>query len=105
MSENMQIILAIFFLVGVYILTRYGITWRIRRASLFIIRDLEKRKALDPESAVELPYGKKELFKVGIRDYKPRALESLIHDGVLGKTENGMYYLKRRLEDLRSNIQ
>jgi len=104
-SESTQIILGIFFLVGVYILTRYGITWRIRRASLFIIRDLEKRKALDPESAVELPYGKKELFKVGIRDFKPRALESLIHDGVLGRTEHSMYYLKRRLEDLRSNIQ
>ena len=101
----MQIILGIFFLVGVYILTRYGVTWRIQRASLFIIRDLEKRKALDPESAVELSYAKKDLFKLGVRDFKPRALESLIHDGILGKTEHGMYYLKRRLEDLHSNIR
>ena len=101
----MQIIFGIFFLVGVYILTRYGVTWRIRRASLFIIRELEKRNALDPESAVELPYGKKDLFKIGVRDFRPRALESLIHDGVLGKTKDGMYYLKRRFEELNSNIQ
>ncbi len=105
MSENMQIILGIFFLAGVYILTRYGITWRIRRASLFIIRDLERREAVDPERAAELPYAKKDLFKVGIRDFRPRALESLVHDGIVGRTEHSRYYLKRRWADLQEALK
>jgi hypothetical protein len=104
MPESLQILLGILFLIAVYVLTRFGEAWRIRRASLFIIRDLEKRKAFDPEGAAELLYAKKDLFRMGMRDFKPRALESLVHDGILGKTESGRYYLKKRLDDLKTIV-
>jgi hypothetical protein len=94
MSETIQIILGIFFLTGVYILSRFGVVWRVRRASGFIIQDLERRAAFDPASAVDLPYAKADYFRVGIRDFKPKALESLIQNGIIGKTESGSYYLK-----------
>jgi len=95
MSESIQIILGIFFLIGVYILSRFGVVWRIRRASGFIIQDLERRGAFDSESAVDLPYVKTKHFRVGVRDFRPKALESLIQSGIVGKTESGTYYLKK----------
>jgi len=41
MHDAMQITLGILFLILVFILTRYGITWRIKRAGRRIIKDLE----------------------------------------------------------------
>jgi len=94
MSETIQIILGIFFLIGIYILSRLGVAWRVRRASGVIIRDLERRAAFDPGSAAELPYGKADCFRVGVRDFRPKALESLIQSGIVDKTKSGNYYLK-----------
>jgi len=95
MSETIQIILGIFFLIGVYIFTRFGIAWRIRRASAFIIQDLERRGAFDSASAADLLYGKADYFRVGVRDFRSKALESLIQGGIVGRTERDTYYLKK----------
>lgn len=94
MPETIQITLGIFFLIRVCFLTRFGVVWRTRRASAFIIRDLERRAAFDSACAAELPYGKADYFRVGVRDFRPKALESLIQSGIVGKTESGTYYLK-----------
>lgn len=96
MSETVQIIVGFIFLAAVYILTRYGIALRMRRAAAQIVKDLEKRGALDPLTAVELPYAKSSLFKIGLRDYRPKTIESLIHSGIVGVTSDGRYYLKVR---------
>ena len=51
MHDAMQITVGILFLILVFILTRYGITWRIKRAGRRIINDLEtpgSSKALIP---------------------------------------------------------
>ncbi len=94
MSETIQIILGFFFLIGIYILSRFGVVWRIRRASNFIVKDLESRAAFDSASAVDLPYAKAGYFRVGVRDFRPKALESLIQGGIVGRTESHTYYLK-----------
>jgi len=96
MPELVQIILGIIFLAVVYILTRYGIANRIRRTATLIMQDLERREAFDPGSAVDLPYGKPQYFRFGLRDYRPKALESLVQAGTIGKTETDKYYLKER---------
>jgi len=54
MSDVMQITLGMLFLILVFILTRYGITWRIKRAGRRIINDLERLGAQSSDSAVEL---------------------------------------------------
>lgn len=95
MSQTIQIILGIFFLIGVYVLSRFGVVWRIRRASALIIQDLERRAAFDPTSAADLPYAKTNHFRIGVRDFRPKALESLIQSGLVGRTESGTYYLKK----------
>jgi hypothetical protein len=97
MSELAQILLGIVFLAVVFLLTRIGIAHRIRRTATLIIKDLERQEAFNPGSAAELPYAKQHYFRIGMRDYRPKALESLIQGGVVGKTENGKYYLKERL--------
>jgi hypothetical protein len=98
MPEFAQILLGIIFLLVVFMLTRIGIAHRIRRTAALIIKDLERREAFDPGSAAELPYGKQHYFRIGMRDYRPKALEALVQGGIVGKAENGRYYLITRPE-------
>ncbi len=99
MSETVQIIIGLILLVGVYILTQAVVGWRIRRTSKNILRDLDHKKAFDPAAAVELPYAKRNIFKIGLRDFRPKALEALVQAGLVGMTA-GKYYLKKRLDEL-----
>jgi hypothetical protein len=96
MSETTQIIVGIIVLIGVYILTRRFHAWRLQRTYLFIIRDLKKKEAFESGSAVNLPYAKVQLFRVGTRDYRPKALEHLALHGIVCQTPDGKYYLKDR---------
>jgi len=96
MSDAIQITVGILFLVLVFILTRYGITWRIKRAGRRIIEDLDRLGAQGTGSAVELPYMKKQLIKIGMRDFKPTAMQSLLEGGIVGMTASGKYYLKMK---------
>jgi hypothetical protein len=96
MADAMQITVGILFLILVFILTRYGITWRIKRAGRRIINDLERLGAQSSDSAVELPYMKQQLIKIGMRDFKPTAMQSLLEAGIVGKTAGGKYYLKMK---------
>jgi hypothetical protein len=96
MSDAIQITMGILFLILVFIVTRYGITWRIKRAGRRIMNDLERSGAQSPESAVELPYLKRQLFRIGMRDFRPTAMQSLIEAGIVGMTGAGKYYLKMK---------
>ena len=103
LSETMQITIGIVVLVAVFILTRIGIVWRIRRACNLIVSDLKSRQAFEEARAVELPYAKGSPFKIGLRDYRPKALESLIHGGLVIKTAGDRYYLGEKLLDLQND--
>jgi hypothetical protein len=96
MSEAIQIMVGILFLIAVYILTRFGVIWRIKRASFYIIQDLERQGAFDVASAAELPYDKPNYFRIGMRDYRPKALQSLLQSGIVLRTEGGKYYLSEK---------
>jgi hypothetical protein len=100
MTETVQIILGILLLVGVYILTQAVVGLRIRRAGKGIIRELEDKKAFDAASAVELPYSRQHLFRIGLRDFRPKALDAFVQAEIMGKTFDGKFYLKKRLNEL-----
>ncbi|EFK11650.1 conserved hypothetical protein [delta proteobacterium NaphS2] len=100
MSETMQIVLGICVLVAVYIFTRQFHAWRFSKTYRFIINDLQEKGALNPDSAVDLPYAKKSMLRIGTRDYRPKALEHLAMKRIVGMTENGRYYLIPKPEDL-----
>ena len=94
MSETCRTIFAICILIAVYILTRKFHAWRMRQTYLSIVKDLEKIGALDPSSAIELPYAKKGVFRIGMRDYRPKAIQFMIANNIIGMTDTGKYYLK-----------
>ena len=94
MSETMKILLMVLFTIGALILTFRIAGWKMKKAGDFILRDLKKKKAFDPVSAVELPYCKASLFHVGLRDYRPKALNALVENGSVRVLEGGRYYLR-----------
>jgi len=94
MSETGRTIFAICILIVVYILTRKFHAWRMRQTYVLIIRDLEQNGAVDPSSAIELPYAKKAIFRIGMRDYRPKAMQYMIANSIIGMTDSGKYYLK-----------
>ena len=100
MNETVEIVVGICVLVAVFILTRHFHSWRYSRAYVFIMDDLKKREAVNPASAVELPYASKSLFRMGSRDYRPKALEHLAIKQIIGITATGRYYLITKPEDL-----
>ncbi|MBA4423458.1 MAG: hypothetical protein C0390_10260 [Syntrophus sp. (in: bacteria)] len=94
MSETVKIILMILLTIGAFILSRWIAGWQMNKAGESIIRDLKARKAVDPESAVELPYCKSRMFRLGLRDYRPRVMEQLVKHDVVRILEGGKYYLR-----------
>jgi len=100
MPESVQIIVGVLFLILVFIATRYGIFLRIKSACKFVVKELERQKAWDEASAVSLPYAKSSYFHIGLRDFRPKAVQSLLEGGVIGKTADEKYFLKVRPVDL-----
>ncbi|UCF85202.1 MAG: hypothetical protein JSV50_06085 [Desulfobacteraceae bacterium] len=94
MSETERLILGICILIVVYVLTRKFHAWRMRQTYILIIKDLEQKGAVDPSSAIELPYAKKGIFRIGMRDYRPKAIEYMLISNIIGMTDSGKYYLK-----------
>ena len=94
MADTGRILLLILILIIVYILTRRVHAWKLRRAYSYIINDLKQQGAIDLSSAIELPYANAGIFRFGVRDYRPKAIEYLILSNTIGRTETGRYYLK-----------
>jgi hypothetical protein len=67
----------------------------MRKAAEFIMQDLREKQAVDPTSAVELPYAKGSLLNFGLRDYRPQALQELLKQGVVQIQEDGRYFLQQ----------
>jgi hypothetical protein len=100
MSETAQIIIGIILLVGVYIFTQMVVGYRIKRAARGIVRDLGFKKAYSAESAIELPYAKSNLFRIGLRDFRPKAVSALVQGGIIAQTATGKYFLTKRPQEL-----
>ncbi|MBW1668464.1 MAG: hypothetical protein JRI79_08215 [Deltaproteobacteria bacterium] len=96
MTEAGQIILGVCLLLGAFILTRKVNAWRMKKALISVIRDLELRAAFDLSSAIELPYARVSLFRFGTRDFRPKAIQYLVSQNIVGVTQEGKYYLKDR---------
>jgi hypothetical protein len=94
LTETGQIVVGILALIAVYTLTRKVNTWRIKRAYQRIIKDLQQKGALSPSSAVSLPYGKVKILRVGMRDFRPHALQFLVSSNIVGMTGENKYYIK-----------
>jgi len=94
MPEALKILIMVVVIVGALYLALRITGWQMRKACDFIIEDLRTRKALDPSSAVDVPYATNPLLRIGLRDYRPRALEYLVQQDVVRVLEGGRYYLR-----------
>lgn len=95
MSEIAKTIFMFLVLLAVLFLVLRITGWKMKKAADAIIEDLRRQGALDPVSAVELPYSKQELLRVGLRDYRPKALTFLVTQDIVRVVHEGnKYYLR-----------
>jgi hypothetical protein len=94
MPEALKTIFFILLVIGALYMALRIAGWKMKKASDFIVRDLKEKKAFDPASAVALPYAKSPLLRIGLRDYRPSALEELIKQDVVRALDGGRYYLR-----------
>ena len=103
MSEVFQIVLGIILLIFFFLLAKSVQSIKIRRACQMIIHDLKQQGALEPSSAVTLPYATSSFFRIGLRDYRPKAVNSLLMSGIIGTTEEAKFYLKQDINTLQTS--
>ncbi len=96
MNDVAQIAVGLILLVAVFIATRYIVTIRLQHAARAILQDLEDRQAFTESTAAELPYAKPDILRIGMRDYRRKALEYMAAEGVIGCSADEKYYLKVR---------
>ncbi len=94
MSDTLSVLLMILIMIAVLIMTLFLTGVRMRKAADFILKDLERKKAFDPASAVELPYCKETWLRFGLRDFRPKALGALLQSGNVRAADGGRYYLQ-----------
>jgi hypothetical protein len=95
MPVYLQIILLVVVLVGIVILMLYMGGLAVQRTCFKIIAEMEEARAFKEARAVEIQDERKNIFRVGVKNIRPKALNLLIADGLVIKTNNGKYYLDK----------
>ncbi len=93
MGETGELIIGLLVLGIAILLTRQFHAWKIKRAYMTIIEDLNRQGARTPETAVNLPYARRSILNFGVRDHRPNAMKGLIMENIVGMTEDGRYYI------------
>ncbi|MDI6741959.1 MAG: hypothetical protein QMD11_04380 [Smithella sp.] len=95
MPVVLQIIVLAAVFVAIVVLFLYMGGLAVRRASLQIIAELEEARAFKESRAIKIQDERKNFFRVGTKNIRPRALNLLIVDGLVIKANNGKYYLDK----------
>jgi hypothetical protein len=95
MPAYLQIVILVLIFVAVVFLMLYIGGLAVRRACLNIIAEMENARAIKETRAINIQDERKNIFRVGTKNIRPRALNLLIADGIVIKTNNGKYYLDR----------
>lgn len=105
MPAYLQILmLAAVFIAIVFIFLYMGGV-AVRRTCLKIIAEMEEARAFKEGRAVKIQDERKNIFRVGTKNIRPRALNLLIADGIVIKTNNGKYYLdKEKLAQAKAHL-
>jgi len=106
MPVYLQIILLVVVLIGIVILMLYMGGLAVQRTCFKIIAEMEEARAFKEGRAVELQDQRKNFFRVGLGgNIRPKALNLLIADGLVIKTNNGKYYLdKEKLAQAKDQL-
>jgi hypothetical protein len=105
MPIYLQIILLVVAFVVFVVLVMYAGGLGVRRMCFKIIAEMEEARAFKEAKAIKLQDERKNFFRVGIGNIRPKALNLLIADGLVIKTNNGKYYLdKEKLTQAKAQL-
>jgi hypothetical protein len=93
MKEVLNTLLMVLIVIGALLIAFLISGKKMKKSCDFILQDLRMQKAVDPASAVALPYCRKQLLQLGFRDYRPPALDQLLKYGLVRMTEEGTFFL------------
>jgi len=105
MSIYIQILLLVVAFI-IFVLTAMYVTGLgIRRVCFKIIAELEEAGAVKESKAIKIQDERKNFFRVGTKNLRPKALGILITDKLVVKTPDGKYYLdKEKLAEMKSTL-
>ena len=93
------------FIVFVFIVIYLG-GLGVRKVCLKIIAEMETARAFSESKAIRLQDERKNFFRVGTGNIRPKALNLLIADKIVIKTGNGKYYLdKEKLAQVKAQLK
>ncbi|MGP8154109.1 MAG: hypothetical protein ACLQBQ_08210 [Smithella sp.] len=105
MPIYLQILLLIAAFIVFVVLIIYMGGLGMRRMCFKIIAEMEEAHAFKESRAVKLQDERKNIFRVGTDNIRPKALNLLIADGLVIKTNNGKYYLdKEKLAQAKAQL-
>ncbi len=105
MPFYVQILLLVAVFIAIVGLFLYIGGLAVRKACFEIIAEMEAARAFKEGRAVKIQDERKNFFRVGTKNIRPRALNLLIADGLVIKTNNGKYYLdKEKLAQAKAQL-
>ena len=105
MPVYLQIFLLLTAFVVFVVFALYAGGLGVRRMCFKIIAEMEEARAFKEAKAIKLQDERKNFFRVGVGNIRPKALKLLIADGLVIKTNSGKYYLdKEKMAQVKSSI-
>jgi hypothetical protein len=78
----------------------------VRKACFNIIAEMEEARADKEGRAIKIQDERKNFFRVGTKNIRPKALKLLMDDGLVIKANNGKYYLdKAKLAEAKERLK
>ena len=105
MPFYLQILLLIVAFIVFVVLAMYAGGLGVRRMCFKIIAEMEEARSFSAAKAIKLQEQRKNIFRVGTGNIRPKALNILIADKIVIKAGNGKYYLdKDKLAQAKSSV-
>jgi hypothetical protein len=105
MPIYLQIFLMFIAFIIFVVLAMYVGGLGVRRMCFKIIVEMEEARAFSAAQAIKLQEERKNIFRVGAGNIRPKALNILLADKIVIKTGSGKYYLdKDKLAQAKSTI-
>lgn len=105
MPVYLQILLLAAALIAIVVIFLYMGGLAVQKTCFKIIAEMEEARAFKEGRAIEIQDERKNIFRVGTKNIRPKALKLLIDDGLVIKTNNGKYYLdKEKLAQAKAQL-
>jgi hypothetical protein len=95
MPVYLQILLLAVVFISIVVFFLYIGGLAVRKTCFKIIAEMEEARAFKEGRAIDIQDERKNFFRVGTKNLRPKALSLLIADGIVIKTNNGKYYLDK----------